>query len=99
MESKMLGDRLHAIRVHRRYTQPRLARESGLKQSKLSLIESGDYVPRFLEVMCLARVLHFSLDVLADTSTPVFDLMACLRPMPEQQRAMEQRTTSSGSIP
>ena len=69
-----LGKRLKITRIERGISQRRLAQQTGLRQSHLSMIENDKHDPSATIVRTLARALGVSADYLLGLSNDVSDL-------------------------
>jgi transcriptional regulator with XRE-family HTH domain len=56
-EAIVFGKRVRELRAARKWTQERLAEESGLAAVQLSRIENGEHEPKLTTIIRLARAL------------------------------------------
>jgi transcriptional regulator with XRE-family HTH domain len=90
-EAKRFGSRLTELRESRGWTQVELSRRSGIASSRLSRIERGLRLPRFLELLGLREALALGLEELvfeeAAADTVLRELAHRLAPLLAQDEA------------
>lgn len=66
----MFGENLKRIREERGLSQAELAKEVGVHQTMISLLESGATRPRYDTLLSLLKALNVALEELEPQSTP-----------------------------